>query len=195
MKLFRMIPLLALAGCAGSPPPETEHYLLRSDAGIAANGELIEIGVGSVHVASYIDRSGIVVETAGGTMRPANNHQWAEPLREGLRTFLADEISGFLGQPVRPGNLGDTKWREYTQAVVDIEIHELHGTLDGTATLSARWAVVDPAARNVLTEHSFARQEALRADGYRALVDAEKRLLSDLAEAIAQSLEPLTPAT
>lgn len=190
MRKIAIFIVIVLAGCGGTPVQEPELYLLRSDSSGASGGagEVTAVSLGNVQVANYINRSGIVLETANGTLRPARYHLWAEPLREGLRTFLADEISGFLGRPVRPANYGDTDWRESTTALIDIHIEELHGTADGAATMSARWAVIDPSARRVTAEYEFDREEMLATDGYPALVAAEKRLLRDLAEAIAQSL-------
>ena len=190
MRTIAILIVIALTGCCGAPVQEPEYYLLRSEATSPSGpaGEVTTISLGNVDVASYINRSGIVVETPNGTLRPARYHLWAEPLREGLRTFLADEISGHLGRPVRPANYGETDWREETDALIEIQIEELHGTTDGAATLSARWAIIDPAERTVKAEYEFDREEPLGTDGYPALVAAEKRLLRDLAEAIAQSI-------
>ena len=193
MRITTILIAILLAGCGGAPVQEPEFYLLRSDSPSNGSqaGEVTEISLGNVQVANYINRSGIVLETSKGTLRPARYHLWAEPLREGLRTYLADEISSFLDRPVRPANYGDTDWRESTVALVDIHVEELHGTADGAARLSARWAVVDPSARRVMAEYQFDREEPLTADGYSALVSAEKRLLRNLAEAIAESLAQL----
>ena len=190
MRTIAILIVLTLVGCGGTPVQEPDYYLLRSDATNPSGsaGEVTKISLGNIDVASYINRSGIVVEAANGTLRPARYHLWAEPLREGLRTFLADEISGHLGRPVRPANYDEIDWREETDALIEIQIEELHGTTGGAATLSARWAIVDPAARTVIAEYEFDRDEPLTSDGYPALVAAEKRLLRDLAEAIAQSI-------
>jgi uncharacterized lipoprotein YmbA len=175
---------LFLAGCAG-----TEYYLLRSRAALEApDGAVARISLGSVQVASYIDQAGIVVETDTGSLRPARYHQWAEPLRESLRDFLAREVAAKLGQPVRATPYRDTDWRQQTDTVIDLRIELLHGTRDGAAELAARWALVDPEARELRSEYEFSRRRALTTSGYPALVDAERALLRELAEAIAASL-------
>jgi hypothetical protein len=190
MRKTAILVALVLAGCGGTPAQEPEFYLLRSDAVNATSdtGDVADISLGDIWIASYINRSGIVVETANGTFLPARFNLWAEPLREGLRTFLADEISSSLGRRIRTARHNDTDWREYTSAVIDLQIRELHGTSTGEATLAARWAIVDPQARSVVSEHDFSGRTALTADGYPALVAAEKQLLSQLADAIAQTL-------
>lgn len=190
MKPLSVVLLIALAGCAGKPAPETHLYLLRSDAGNAfgASDGVAENGLGSIRVASYIDQPGLVLELPDGTMRAARYHQWAEPLRESLRAFLANEIATVAGQAVRPMAYGETNWRSYTKRLIDVRIQELHGKSDGKARLVAIWALIDPAERTVTAEHEFVAEEPLENDGYSALVDAEEALLTQLATQIARAL-------
>jgi uncharacterized lipoprotein YmbA len=189
LKPYWFVFALLLAGCAGAPAPETEYFLLRSRADTTGVSDgLARISLGKVRVASYIDRAGIVVETDSGSLRPARYNQWAEPLREGLRIFLADEIAANLGRPVRAAAYGDTEWRSQTDAVIDLHIDTLHGTRDGAAILVARWAVIDPSERRLIAEHEFSGRETLSASGYASLVEAQRRLLEQFARALARSL-------
>ena len=174
-----------MVGCAGQPPQPT-HYLLRSDAELpapAADGATVT-GIGAVTVAVYIDRHGLVLETAEGQVRAARHHLWAEPLRASLRTYLAREVAAATGQEVHAhgGETGGWKRR------IDVHVDQLHGTADGDALLVASWAVVDPGARAVLADGRFSEREALAEDGYGALVAAEERLLRRLAAAIGRTL-------
>lgn len=190
MKPLSVLLLLVLAGCAGKPTPETQLYLLRSGAGNAfgASDGVAENGLGSIRVATYIDQPGLVLELADGTMRAARFHQWAEPLRESLRAFLANEIAAKAGKAVRPTAYGETNWRLYTKQLIDVRIQELHGTRSGKARLVAIWALIDPAERTVTAEHEFVAEEPLADDGYAALVSAEEALLTQLAAQIAGAL-------
>jgi uncharacterized lipoprotein YmbA len=189
MKRLWLTAALLLAGCAGAPAPDTDYYLLRSGAAApTSTGEVARVLLGSVQVASYIDRAGIVIETDSGSLRPARYHQWAEPLRDSLRVFFAGELSASLGRPVRAAPYPDTDWRQETDTVIDLRIDILHGTQAGDALLAAHWAVVDPATRSVRSEHDFSRRQRLGSPGYPALVDAERALLRQLAAAIAESL-------
>jgi uncharacterized lipoprotein YmbA len=181
---------LLLAACAGKPSPTLNRYLLETDASNAFNDSdaIAAVSLGSVRVASYIDQPGIVLETADGTVTPARNHQWAQPLRESLREFLANEISAATGKPVRPRTYGETNWKAYTKQLVDVRLEKLHGTSTGDVTLTAYWAVIDPGARAVISEHEFSTREPLGTDGYAALVTAAERALKELAQAIAGTL-------
>lgn len=185
------IAMLLLSGCAGKAIPERELYLLRAESPnqFSDSRTHADIGLGSVRVASYIDQPGLVIETATGSMNAARYHEWAEPLRESLRTLLANDIAAAAGQPVRPRSYGETNWKRYTSRLIDVSIEQLHGTADGDALLVAYWAVLDPEKRTIISEHQFSERQALTVSGYPALIEAQKRLLADLASEIAGSLD------
>ena len=188
--MLTILVLLGLAGCAGQPTPEVQSYLLRPDASNAFNetDELASVGLGSLQVATYINQPGIVLETAGGSFTPARYHEWAEPLRESLRGFLANEIASVAGQAVRPRSYGETNWRQFTSTLIDIRIEQLHGNNRGEAVLVAYYALLDPQNQTVMLEREFRSSEPLARDGYPALVTAMKSLLNDLARDIAGNL-------
>lgn len=188
--LLSVITALVLIGCAGKAPPDLQLYLLRSDSANQFNAaDTATIGLGSLRVASYIDQPGLVLETADGSMHPARYNQWAEPLRESLRLVIAADIASAIGQPVRPRVYGEINWKLHTDRMIDITIERMHGTQQGDALLVAYWAVIDPGARSIISEHQFSRSQPLASSGYPALVAAHKELLNSLAGAISESLE------
>ena len=73
--------------------------------------------------------------------------------------------------------------------VLDIRVDQLHGTDDGQAVLFAYWWL--RRGDDILQPHQFGKTRALKTDGYAALVDAEKALLSSLARQIADTLKGL----
>lgn len=194
MKYLALIAILLITGCSSSPAPSLKQYLLRAESPVqfvsqdSAQGIETTISLGKVAVAPYIDGLGLVLEKSGGQVHIARDHQWAEPLRLSLRSFLSNKISEKLGQPIRAYSYG----KKYLSRRIDIRIDELHGTNNGEAKLVAFWAVIDPREQAVLSENSFYDTEALARDGYSALVLAEKALLSRLASSIAKTLEPET---
>jgi uncharacterized lipoprotein YmbA len=185
MKYLALVVVLFVAGCSSSAPT-LKQYLLRTDTPrqfILQDSNDV-VGVGSITVAPYIDVMGLVLETSSGEVRVARDHQWAEPLRDSLRSFLSSKISEDAGQAIRAYNYGKINWTKR----IDIHIDELHGTAGGDAKLVAYWILVDPSEREVLSENGFYETEALSHDGYEALVQAQKKLLSRLASAIAATL-------
>ena len=188
MRNAAFLSVVLLVGCAGSSVPPTQ-YLLRADPA-ERSGRVeapIRVGLGRLDVAPYLDQSGIVVETEAGQVQAAREHQWAEPLDAGLRSYLRAEISAALGYDVsaRPANLDHWDYR------VDVFVDRLHGTMAGTAVLDASyWIAPRPAAGDV-AQYRFSRSAPLPREGYPGLVDAEADLARQLAQAIASSLREI----
>ena len=185
MKFLITIAIIFAVGCTSTVPTLTE-YLLRSDkpTQYSVANQTAVTGLGALVVAPYINGLGLVLETDNGEVRAARDHRWAEPLRESLRTFMAGEISAQAGQVIRAHRGGEHDW----QRTIDLRIDQLHGTARGEAKLVAYWTIFDTDKRTIVAENSFAETAALGADGYEALVQAEKKLLSQLAIAMAASL-------
>ena len=161
MKTIALTLLLVLTGCSGSVP-ELQKYLLRADtaAALAIDKQSDVIGIGSLTVASYIDGLGLVLETRPGEVHTARDHQWAEPLRESLRIFLARQISVNADRTILAQHHNDSHWQQR----IDIRIDELHGTVDGSARLVAYWLLVNN-RREVVAEHRFVDNQPLTDDG------------------------------
>jgi uncharacterized protein len=186
MKYLALIVALFLVGCSSSPVPSLKQYLLRTDTPVqfSRQGSVVAVGIGTVTVAPYIDGLGLVLETGNGEVHIARDHQWVEPLRVSLRSFLSGKISKELGEPIRAYNYGEIDLSRR----IDIRIDELHGTKNGDAKLVAYWVIIDPGKQVVLSENSFFDTEVLPRDGYDALVEAQKKLLDRLASSIAGTL-------
>jgi uncharacterized lipoprotein YmbA len=166
----------------GSPTPFRTQYLLRAEvpATTVRVDSPARVALGRITVAPYLDQFGIVIETDEREVRAARNHQWAEPLADGLRLYLRDEMINALGEDVAL-NASDRSAIDY---VVDVFVEQLHGTRAGQAVLVASFRIELAKSARVV-ERRFAQSKALDREGYAALVDAEVALLRQLAEAIA----------
>lgn len=184
MTIARLLPvvlMVLLSGCA-SQAIEPTYYLLRSDQALPSGAlqPSTTFSLGAVEIAPYLNQAGLVVETTDGQTRPANHHLWAEPIFDGARNFLATQIAQARGEELLPANLSTAT------TVVNIRIDELHGTLDGNAHIVAYWWLVRD--DKVIALNRFSQTQALASSGYQALVDAEKALLAQLAQRIAEGL-------
>jgi len=182
MKLIAAPLLLLLVACSGNPA-STTYYLLRSDVDLESR-ELQpsqHYGLGSFRIASYIDQPGLVLETRDHVIHQARSNRWAESLRDSLRLFFASEISAEVGEDVFFS-------RDLTGLTrINITINQLHGKSDGNAVLVGYWELAPPEGES--TYFQFAETRALVGDGYDALVDAERYLLSRMADSIGRSLD------
>ncbi len=181
----RLAPLLLallLGACAG-PVTEPQHYLLRGD--IAMDSRPLQpatgYGLGAVSVAPYIDQQGLLLETTDGEIRPARHHLWAEPVVEGVRIFLLQQISHDSGVDLIP------LAADSDAALINVRIDQMHGTADGEAVLVAYWWLSRDG--EAVSGYKFAETRGLDASGYSALAQALRGLLADLAGEIAGSLD------
>lgn len=192
MKRIALLAAVAPASCS-STPPETVEYLLRPDAndGVTTLDPRAKVALGRVSTAPYLDRDGIVLERQNHRVTVARNHRWAESLSQSLRRVLQVEIGRAAGVDVgdAPVN-GDGH-----EVLIDVVIHQFHGSVSGTAKLIAEWRLRQSSSNQVVSAHAFSRKTPLTADGYDNLVQTQIDLLTNLAAAIAASLAEESPAS
>lgn len=180
-----LVALLAV-GCSSTPTPST-YYLLRGelDERTVRVTAVPRVGLGNLVVASYLLSSeGIMLETGDGRIQPAATHLWAETLDLGLRWYLRGEISRELDEPIGVGIVNPIPW-QYT---IDVIVSRLHATMEGTALIEARFAIVPRGAPGELRVTDFARTIPLAREGYGGVVEAEKALLAELAKLVADEV-------
>jgi hypothetical protein len=188
MKNAALFSVLLLVACAGSSAPRTQYLLRAQPAESAGRVEApVRVSLGQVAVAPYLDQSGIVVQTQAGQVRAARQHEWAEPLDAGLRSYLRAEMSEALGYDVSASPADRAHW-DYT---VDVYIDQLHGTMAGSAVLDAGYRITPRLRAGDVAEYRFSRSAPLPREGYPGLVDAEAELARQLAQAIAASLREI----
>ena len=188
--LLVMSSALLCVACAGKPVPDTQRYLLRSDAAdpFGPHTTAAVVTIGALELAGYINGTGLVVALDDGTLATARYHQWAEPLRESLRGYLAAEVAAELGKPVRPRRLSKASPESRATLRIDLRVDQLHAMNGGDAVLVVDYALVEQASDRIVLERQFRAQRPLRADGYRALVDAFEALFSEFANAAAAAM-------
>ncbi len=185
MRKAAFLSVVFLVACAGSSAPPTQYLLRAEPAEQSGRVEApVRVGLGRVTVAPYLDQSGIVVETEAGQVQAAREHQWAEPLDAGLRSYLRTEMSAALGYDVSASRADLAHW-DYT---VDVYVDRLHGTMAGTAVLEASYRITPRPGAGDVAAYRFARSAPLPREGYPGLVDAQADLVRQLAQAIAASL-------
>lgn len=180
---FLILPLVLLLAACGVG--ERSYYVLSAD-GPAPSGGGRGIGVGPVTLAEYIDRPNVVVAEAEHQLGIAENHRWAGDLSASITRVTATN----LGRRLKTGNVRSYPWRgdEGIDSQITLDIRQLHAGADGYAVIEAGWRIYSLPDRKLKATRNFVDREPLEADGYQALVAAQSRLLSRLADDIAKSL-------
>jgi uncharacterized lipoprotein YmbA len=181
-KLAALSAILLLAGCVGS----RSFYVLTAD-GPAPSGGGAGIGVGPVSLAEYIDRPNLVLAENENQLSVAESHRWAGDLSASIARVTAAN----LGRRMNTGNVRVYPWQgdDGIRYQITLDIRQFHGAADGHAVIEAGWRAYSLPDRKLKASRTFVDREPLAADGYAPLVAAQSKLLSRLADDIANGLK------
>ncbi len=162
---------------------EKSYYTLKADGPVPSGGGMA-VGVGPVMVAEYMDRPNLVVAESEHQLGIAENHRWAGDLSAAIARVTAAN----LGRRWGTGNVRTYPWRDEDglRRQVVIDVRQFHAGADGHAVLEAGWRVYSLPDRRLVASRTFTGREVLESDGYPAMVAAQSRLLSRLADEIAR---------
>ncbi len=186
---MRAIALLLIAGLVGcmSSPPEPARFLLRAEPRIelTSRASTPVVGWPRVTLAPYLNRAGLIVEVAENQVREARYHIWAEPLEQGIWHYVGTQLGNELGYPLNRNMAEKTSWERQ----ISLRVDKFHGTLDGRSQLVASWSITNFRSQEKVTQHSFSQTRDQDSAGYEGFVEAQIKLLDQLARAIAASLQ------
>lgn len=181
-----MFVLLVLAGCASTPP--SRLYLLDS-LSLAAeenrSSSRTRLGLGAVSLPDYLQRPQLTWRGEGGRLFLRSGERWGEPLDEGVRRVLADNLSQRLGAGrllVLPAN---APLEPTGRVQVQVQAFDLIGN---EMVLTARWSLA-VAGGEVHWRESRLRA-ALAENNALAQVAAMNQLLARLADEVAAAFDP-----
>ena len=174
---------LILAACGAGPK---SYYMLSADGPTPTQGGQ-GIGVGPVMISGYIDRPNLVLQEQPNQIAIASDHLWAAP----LDTSIARVTATNLGRRVGTSDVRVYPWQRDggLRHQVTIDVREFHGTADGHAVMEAGWRVFALPERRLVASRTFTGREPLELDGYQPLVAAQSRLLSRMADDIANAIK------
>jgi uncharacterized lipoprotein YmbA len=186
----RLLLLLALAACAGSPP---EHfYTLGGDqAHPSSAAPRCRIVVRPVTVPALVDRPQMVLRIAPNQVFLAEQSRWAEPLKDAIARVLADDLSQDLHDAAVAVSADATARDAHYQVLLDVRRFE---SMRGVAALiEADWIILDHDNVTLKAGRSLVR-EPTGGEGYDALVAAHDRALAGVSRQIAGALRALPVA-
>ena len=189
--------LLALTGCLGGPSPPTNFYMLSplspSQTGtFPASAEArIHIGLETVVVAEYLNRSEIVVNLDNTIYQLADFNQWAEPLSDNLSRVLEENLTNLLQTNSISISLASESSIPFDYRL-EVDVLRLDGNLGDQVTLVARWALLEAEEDDLKLMRRLEYQEQTADNTYKELVLAKSRtieqLCRDMAVAIRKAL-------
>lgn len=189
--------LLALTGCLGGQSPPTNFYMLsplspsKAETSSASTEARIHIGLETVVVAEYLNRSEIVVNLDNTIYQLADFNKWAEPLSDNLTRVLEENLTKLLQNDSINVSLASESSIPFDYRL-EVDVLRLDGNLGDQVTLVAQWALLEAEEDDLIRIRRSEYQEQAADNTYKELVLAKSRtieqLCRDMAVAIRKAL-------
>jgi uncharacterized lipoprotein YmbA len=181
-----VVMLALVAGCTFLSPRHdpSRFYTLSARRADIANHHATapSVVVGPVTFPAYLDRNEVAVRVSESELKYALSERWAEPLVQNFTRVLVEDLGTALGSDRVAGLASSTAitpdfW-------IEVVVLRFEASADGSAQLTARWAVRNAARKIVRVRQSqHARQSsAATTEGG---VNALSATLGDLADEMA----------
>lgn len=190
-KLYSLFLLALVSACMsfGSTPPSRFFSLQTITESQAVSKSRISIGIEEVNIPEYLDKPQIV--TVGDNMvelKISEQNRWSEPLSTMMQRTIANDMASLMPNAVvKSRNMSNERF-DYA---VFIEVDKFDGALNGKAQLNAWWYVLKKGSRDIVLRQKAEFVQPVGRD-YDDLVQAESRLVSQLAEQIAMRISNLS---
>jgi uncharacterized lipoprotein YmbA len=177
---------LGLSGCSFLQPAidPSRFFVLNAVAQGGEASSQLALGVGPLHMPSYLLVTEIQVRTSATELVRSPVDRWAEPLSDGILRVLAQDLSAVLG--TRDVVLFPWYAEQQPDLQVSVSIRRFEIDPEGAALLEARYEVTRLAGGGSGTLRDFAVRKAPSGSGTAASVAALSEALADLAADVAR---------
>jgi uncharacterized protein len=186
---------IILGGCGSSPasrfyvlsplPASEENMQVKTDKGCFA------ISIGPVTLPNYTDRPEIVTRISPNKLSLGEFDRWAEPLVDGFPRILMENLSTLVCAD--PIILYPSRGPTPIDYRIEVEVIRLDGTLGESASLIARWIIIDEKESRILLTRKSNLSSPAAAGGYEALVSAQSQNIATLSREIAEAVKAVIP--
>jgi uncharacterized lipoprotein YmbA len=191
-KIFTVITLILASGCAA--PPSTHFYLVEAltQPSPSAPAEIQKkrlLGVGPLAIPTFLDRQQIVTRTEHNTVRIAEFHQWASPLKDNVMEVLRHNL-----EVLQPNDIMRSyPWSAFGgvdyHIVIDITRFD---TYPGqSANFEANWAIRNDKTQALVTNGQSRIEQKLTDTSYAATVHALSQILDEFSHELSLALQQL----
>jgi hypothetical protein len=178
--------VLAVVGCAGSPPATffSLRPLAGADARGATSGGAIALGLGPVTFPGFLDRPQIVSRDGSNGLTVDEFNRWGGTLQDDFLRVWSENLGYLLGTSrivIFPSEV-----RYPLDFRISADVLTFEGTPAGEAVLKVRWAVLDPRLEQALAVREGSYRRGLRQPADRAaLIAAMSAALGAFSEDVA----------
>ena len=146
------------------------------------------LGLGPIKLPPYLDRPEVVTRAAPNRLELSKEDRWGESIQNGFSRAMERDLAAQSGVAVIMFPWYNTV---HVDMQVQIDVFRFETDANGTATLSAKWTILDSTGKNVLyTVESNLTQPSKPGDNTEAAA-ALSRTIGDLSGQIANMLQQL----
>ena len=146
------------------------------------------IGLGPIKLPPYLDRPEIVTRMAPNRLELSKEDRWGESIQNGFTRAMERNLAAQTGGVVIVFPWYNTV---HIEMQVQIDVYRFETDAQGTATLSAKWTILDSTGKNILyTVESHLTQPSKPGDMTEAAA-ALSRTIGDLSGQIANMVQQL----
>ena len=198
--MTRTILVLGLAclavGCSvlAPQPDRSQTFVLTSTVeeggGQGRGGAVLSVGIGPVLLPSYLTRSEIVRRSGENRLVYDQNQLWGEPLEQGFRRVLGED----LGQTLGTVHVFQYPWSTglRVEYQIPIQILRFEAEEGGLVSLDARWGIRRPGENALLISQESRIVEAPRDASTGSVVTAMSGAVRRLSDEIATAIRRVT---
>ena len=176
---------LALTACGTTP--NSNYYLLTSEATNIPADSVLSLGVGPIEIPEYLNRNAFVYSRDHNQLHIASFERWAEPLDSAIERVLRLNLASLLNtQNVQSYPFGSNEKPEYA---VEVSLLRLDADNSG-ASLTAEWRLYRPQQKETIKRQISKLHQDISSHPLQAtdIAPAYSRLLLQLSEVIAAAI-------
>jgi hypothetical protein len=177
-----------LSACLSTPP--TQFYVLETLSEPPSSSTTTErkrqIGIGPVSIPTLLERKQIVTRLPDNSVKIAEFHQWASPLKDNVAQVLTHNLA-----TLQAGDLIRTyPWSAY--GTVDyriiIDIIRFDTRAEQSVNFEANWAIMNEKNHTLLSNGRSKIEHPLDDPSYPSVIKALSKILSEFSQELSQAL-------
>lgn len=192
-RFIMMGALAIIIGCASTQP--SKFYILNSIEKQEAQPkgadamQHVAIGIGSIEIPDYLDRSQIVTRSSRSELKVDEFNRWAGSLKENISLVLAENLSLLLSTDrvfVHPWISDDS-----VNYWIHVEIIRLDAIPGNTVTMKALWTISGDRGKKEFITRTSEFTEKISENSHGMMVAAMSRTFEKLSHEIVSEIEKL----
>lgn len=188
-KLYTLLCVLFLSGCATSEVSQINYYLLdqaRHQNVIAESGDTPTHVLADIYLANYLKKSNLPLQLNGHQLYYSTEHVWAEPLSASIGRALIQDLNG-TGNNFYLVSSDHPNVKNINRKIV-VQFDHFVATDDSTAIISGKYWLQNTDDPKETKERQFNMETSLDEDGFPHAVSKLRSLVARLSKQIEQDI-------